>query len=86
MHLLAMKLVKPKLKKCMVAAKFETEEEKFIHDMSRIISDMEFIKCNTNHADAIIDSDIIVTATSAQAPLLKAEWIKEGAFYSHIGG
>lgn len=30
--------------------------------------------------------DIIVTATSAQALLLKAGWIKPGAFYSHIGG
>jgi ornithine cyclodeaminase/alanine dehydrogenase-like protein (mu-crystallin family) len=32
------------------------------------------------------DADILVTATSAQAPLLKAEWMKPGAFYSHIGG
>ena len=47
---------------------------------------MEFIPCNGNMEDAIRDSDIIVTATSAQAPLLKADWIKEGAFYSHIGG
>ena len=28
----------------------------------------------------------LVTATSAQAPLLKAEWVKPGAFYSHVGG
>ena len=35
---------------------------------------------------AISDADIIVTATSAQAPLLKAEWVKPGAFYSHVGG
>ena len=27
-----------------------------------------------------------LTATSAQAPLLKAAWMKPGAFYSHIGG
>ena len=31
-------------------------------------------------------ADILVTATSAQAPLLKAAWMKPGAFYSHIGG
>ena len=31
-------------------------------------------------------ADIIVTATSAQAPLLKADWFKPGAFYSHVGG
>ncbi len=86
MHLLAMKLVRPKLKKCMVAAKFEFEEKKFVDEMSKILQDIEFVKCNTKLADAIIDSDIIVTATSVQAPLLKAEWIKEGTFYSHIGG
>lgn len=86
MHLLAMKSVRPALKICKVASKFEAEEEKFIYDMSKVIPDMEFKKCSTNLADAIIDSDIIVTATSAQAPLLKAEWIKEGVFYSHIGG
>jgi ornithine cyclodeaminase/alanine dehydrogenase-like protein (mu-crystallin family) len=31
-------------------------------------------------------ADILVTATSAQAPLLKAAWVKPGSFYSHIGG
>jgi ornithine cyclodeaminase/alanine dehydrogenase-like protein (mu-crystallin family) len=35
---------------------------------------------------AIDGADIIVTATSAQAPLLKAAWVKPGAFYSHVGG
>ena len=29
--------------------------------------------------NAITDADIIVTATSAQAPLLKANWVKPGA-------
>jgi ornithine cyclodeaminase/alanine dehydrogenase-like protein (mu-crystallin family) len=32
------------------------------------------------------DADILVTATSAQAPLLQAEWMKPGSFYSHVGG
>jgi ornithine cyclodeaminase/alanine dehydrogenase-like protein (mu-crystallin family) len=31
-------------------------------------------------------ADILVTATSAQAPLLHADWVTPGAFYSHIGG
>ena len=35
---------------------------------------------------AMDGADILVTATSAQAPLLKAAWMKPGAFYSHIGG
>ena len=86
MHLLGMKSVRPGLKVCKVAAKDAFEEENFIRDMQPILPDMQFVACNTVLEDAIRDSDIIVTATSAQAPLLKADWIKEGAFYSHIGG
>ena len=86
MHMLGMKSVRPSLKVCKVAAVSKAEEEAFINDLSPILPDVEFISCNTVLKDAIEGSDIIVTATSAQAPLLKAEWIKKGAFYSHIGG
>ena len=86
MHLLGMKAVRPSLKVCRVAAVSEAEELAFIRDLSPLLPDMEFVSCKTVLKDAIVDSDIIVTATSAQAPLLKAEWIKTGAFYSHIGG
>lgn len=86
MHLLGMKSVRPNLKVCKVAAKSPEEEEGFIRDLAPLLPDMEFVACNTVLKDAIVDSDIIVTATSAQAPLLKADWIKKGAFYSHIGG
>lgn len=86
MHLLGMKTVRPSLKVCKVAAVSEAEEEAFIHDLSALLPDMTFVGCKTVLKDAITDSDIIVTATSAQTPLLKAEWIKKGAFYSHIGG
>ena len=86
MHLLGMKSVRPGLKVCKVAAKEVEEEQAFIRDLSPLLPDMEFISCNTVLQDAIEGADIIVTGTSAQAPLLKAAWIKEGAFYSHIGG
>lgn len=86
MHLLGMKSVRPGLKICKVSAKEAYEEQNFIQDMQPLLPDMEFIACNTVLKDAVADADIIVTGTSAQAPLLKADWIKEGAFYSHIGG
>ena len=86
MHLLGMKAVRPSLKVCKVAAVSEAEEEAFIRDLSKLLPDMTFVSCKTVLKDAVTDSDIIVTATSAQAPLLKAEWIKKGVFYSHIGG
>lgn len=86
MHLLAMKVVRPSLKECRVAAKSAVEEEQFIAELSPLVPDMTFIGANTVARDAMLDADILVTATSAQAPLLKADWMKPGAFYSHVGG
>ena len=86
MHLMAMKVVRPSLKECRVAARTVAEEQQFIAELSPLLPDMSFISCETHARNAIKDADILVTATSAQAPLLKAEWVKPGAFYSHIGG
>ncbi len=86
MHLIGMKSVRPCLKICKVASKYHAEEDNFISSLQKILPDMKFVACDTVMEKAIYDSDIIVTATSAQAPLLKADWIKNGAFYSHIGG
>ena len=86
MHLLAMKTVRPTLAECRVSAKTTEEELVFIEQMSAILPDMNFVSAQTNGEDAMKDADILVTATSAQAPLLKAAWMKPGSFYSHIGG
>jgi len=86
MHLLAMKTVRPTLQACRVAAKTNEEEQDFVHQMQPILPEMQFTACRTDLSKACSDADIIVTATSAQAPLLKADWMKPGAFYSHIGG
>jgi len=86
MHLIAMKTALPSLKRCYVAAKLPSEEEQFLKEMSPILSDMEIVGCDSDLQRAVVDADVIVTATSAQAPLLKAGWIKPGAFYSHVGG
>ncbi len=86
MHLIAMKTVLPSIKECRISAKYDHEEQQFIKEMSAIFPDIHFIAANTKAQAAIEDADIIVTATSTQAPLLKAAWMKPGAFYSHIGG
>lgn len=86
MHLIAMKAICPTLKQCQVAAHLVTEEEKFITELSQLYPDMDFVSTQTNTQMAMEDADILVTATSAQAPLLKAEWVKPGTFYSHVGG
>ena len=86
MHLISMKVVRPGLKECRVAAKSIDEEQQFIKELSPLFPDMSFVGANTHGRAAMDGADILVTATSAQAPLLKASWMKPGAFYSHIGG
>lgn len=86
MHLLAMKTVRPGLKECRVSAKTAREERDFIEQLAPVLPDMEFVAAETDGRRAMEGADILVTATSAQAPLLKAAWMKPGSFYSHIGG
>ncbi|QEG43629.1 ornithine cyclodeaminase family protein [Roseimaritima ulvae] len=86
MHLIAMKTAVPSLEVCRVAAKDPAEEDVFVSEMEKLLPQMEFAKATSDLEAAVSDADIIVTATSAQAPLLKAAWMKPGAFYSHVGG
>jgi ornithine cyclodeaminase/alanine dehydrogenase-like protein (mu-crystallin family) len=86
MHLIAMKAARPSLSECRISAKYPAEEEQFIREMSPLFEDMRFVAANTVAERAMAGADILVTATSAQAPLLKADWMKPGSFYSHIGG
>ena len=86
MHLIAMKTVLPDLERCRIGAKTEAEEEQFISEMSPVFPGLQFEGAGTDLKRATEDADVIVTATSAQAPLLKADYMKPGAFYSHVGG
>ena len=86
MHLIAMKTALPSLQEYRVSAKLPEEEAQFIAEMGPLFPEMRFIAADTNAERAMSGADILVTATSAQAPLLKAAWMKPGAFYSHIGG
>lgn len=86
MHLIAMKTAVPSLRECRVAALSPAEEEQFLREMSPILPDMKLVATATNLEAAADGADILVTATSAQAPLLEAAWMKPGAFYSHVGG
>ncbi len=86
MHLIAMKSVLPGLEECRLAAKYEHEEAQFVREMQPLYPDMRFVPSGCQPETAFTGADVLVTATSAQAPLLKAAWMKPGAFYSHIGG
>ena len=78
MHLIATKTILPSLKTCRVGAKLEEEDNQFIAEMSPIFPDMIIEGTKSDLQKATEDADVIVTATSAQAPLLKAAWMKPG--------
>jgi ornithine cyclodeaminase/alanine dehydrogenase-like protein (mu-crystallin family) len=86
MHLIAMKTVLPSLRECRVAAKSIEEEQEFVKQMQPIVPDIDIVTTAGDLKKSVTGADVIVTATSAQAPLLKAAWMKEGCFYSHVGG
>ena len=86
MHLIAMKTAVPSLEECRVSSKYDHEEAQFITEMQSIFPEMTFKAGGTDLQASMDGADILVTGTSAQAPLLKAAWMKPGAFYSHIGG
>ncbi len=86
MNLLALKTVRPPLAECRVSAKTAEEERQFVGELAPVLPGMDFAAAETDGAWAMSDADILVTATSAQAPILQASWMKPGSFYTHIGG
>lgn len=85
-HFLAMMHVRPRLSVCKVASRTSQNELVFIEQMQKYYPSVEFIACKGDYRKAAEHSDIIVTAISAQEPILQPDWINSGAFYCHVGG
>lgn len=85
-HLDMVKLVRPGLKTCFVSSLADGSTDRFIEEEQKLHPDMEFVNCQDNYESAVVNADIIVTAISGQEPILKAKWIKKGAFYIHVAG
>ena len=74
------------LKKCYVASRSESTVEAFIDEKKGKYPHLKFVNCGNDFEKSVRPADIIITATSTQADLLKAAWIKPGATYIHVGG
>lgn len=74
------------LKRCYVSSRSESTVVAFIKEKRTRYPQIEFINCGSDFEKAVRSVDIIITATSTQADLLKATWIKDGATYVHVGG
>lgn len=85
-HLMTMMAVRPGIRECRVSSRTEKSEQRFVEQMQRFYPEVNFICCHGDYAKAVCDADIIVTAISGQETILKAQWIKKGAFYCHVAG
>lgn len=86
MHLLVMSYLYPSIETCRVASRSSKGEERFKERVDQQITDMTICTLHGDYERATTGADIIVTAISGQKPILQASWIKEGAFYCHVGG
>ena len=85
-HFMALKSLYPSITECYVASRTSKSEDDFISDLSKLYPDTEFIACGSDYRRAVSGMDIFVSAISGQSPIIQAEWITSGSFYSHVGG
>ena len=86
MHFTLLKHLFPSIKECRVSSRKQESEELFIAKFKDLTPDVKFVACGNDSHKCAVDSDIIVTAISSQAPVLRAEDITKGSLYIHVGG
>lgn len=86
MHFILLKNMFPTIKECRVSSRTTATENSFIDALKETALDVNFIACQGDSHKAVINSDIIITAISGQSPILKADDIKKGCLYIHVGG
>ena len=86
MHFTLLKHLFPTIKECRVSSLNTEIEQGFIDKFKDIVPDVKFVTCNNDSHICASGADIIVTAISAQSPVLKAKDITKGGLYIHVGG
>ena len=86
MHLFVMARLFSSLAECRIASRRSVSEERFAKAARQLFPHIKIVCCESDYEKAASGADIIVTAISDQCPLLKADWVKPGAFYCHVGG
>lgn len=86
MHYALLKHLFPEIKECRVSSRSSITETAFIASFKNITPDVEFVACGNDSHRCASGADIIVTAISGQAPVLKGKDITKGSLYIHVGG
>jgi|AGTN01.2.fsa_nt_gi Predicted ornithine cyclodeaminase, mu-crystallin homolog len=56
----------------------------FVNRCKEEFMDMVFCKADSAE-EAVSGADVVVTATIADEPIVKASWLKKGVFFAHVG-
>lgn len=86
MHFTLLKHLFPTIKECRVSSLNTEIEQGFIDKFKDIVPEVKFVTCDNDAHLCASGADIIVTAISAQSPVLKASDITKGGLYIHVGG
>ncbi len=86
MHFAFLKYMFPTIKECRVCSRKQATEDAFISCFKMIAKDVDFIPCRNDSYKCASGADIVITAISGQAPVLKAKDITKGGLYIHVGG
>lgn len=86
MHLAVLSALLPGLEECKVASRNPASADAFEAEMSPVLGGVSVRSCGSDYAAACSGADVIVTAISGQAAILKGEWVKPGCLYIHVGG
>jgi len=82
-QLMALKEVLPSIKLVKVYSIPKEASERYAKEMSNLLN-LNIMPVDSAE-QAVKNADIIVTATTADEPIVKNSWIKIGSFFSHIG-
>lgn len=86
MHFRMIHQVHPEITHCFVSSIDDYSANSFVEEFTAEYPHVIFHSCGSDYKSAVLDADIIVTAISAQDPILKADWVRKGTLYIHVGG
>ncbi|MBN1828027.1 MAG: ornithine cyclodeaminase family protein [Deltaproteobacteria bacterium] len=82
-QLMALKIVLPQLKEVTIFDLKQERSAKFALDVGKELGiDIKPVKSSR---EAVEGADVVVTATTAKEPVVKADWFNPGCYYSHVG-
>ena len=80
-------LARPGLKLVHVYDKIAANAQRYVDEMSALYPEVTFRTADEASLGACVKlSDIVITATTASSPFIKAEWIKKGTLLINISG